>query len=91
MFESVGWGELSVLLVLALFVVGPERLPALASQAGSRLREARRYFKTMTSELTTELGPELGNLDLRSLHPTDVARRLLDGNDDADDRPAAGP
>ena len=89
MFESVGWGELSVLLVLALFVFGPERLPAMALQAGRRLREAKRYLTTMTSELSTQLGPELGKMDLRSLHPTDVARRLLEADDD--DQSAVAP
>ena len=36
MFENLGWGEIAVLLVLALFVFGPERLPTLAAEAGGR-------------------------------------------------------
>lgn len=83
MFESLGWGELTVLFVLLLFVVGPERLPTVAAQAGRRLREAKRYLTRVTDELTAELGPELGAIDLRALHPTDLAATLLSDDGDA--------
>ena len=39
MFENLGWGEIAVLLVLALFVFGPERLPGMAANAGRWLRK----------------------------------------------------
>ena len=40
MFD-IGFGELLVLGVLALFVFGPERLPKVAAQAARALRDAR--------------------------------------------------
>lgn len=83
MFDQVGWAELSVILLLALFVFGPERLPHIAAQAGSALRSARTYLRGMTTDLKSELGPELGDLDLASLHPrTFVRRHLLEDDDD---------
>jgi sec-independent protein translocase protein TatB len=86
-FENLGWGEIVVLLVLALFVFGPERLPSLAADAGRGLRKVRLYVKGMTEDLRTELGPELGDVDLASLNPrTLVARHLL--ADDEDDEPS---
>jgi sec-independent protein translocase protein TatB len=89
-FEHLGWGEIAVLLVLALFVFGPERLPGLAADAGRTLRSVRRYVKSMTADLKTELGPELGDVDLASLNPrTFVARHLLD--DDEPGAPTAPP
>ncbi len=85
MFENLGWGEIVVLLVLALFVFGPERLPTLAAEAGRGLRKVRTYVKTMSDDLKTELGPELGDVDLASLNPrTFVAKHLL-SDDDEDD------
>ena len=88
MFSSLGWAEMAVLLVLALFVFGPERLPGMAAEAGRGLRKARLYFKGMTDDLTAELGPEFRDMDLRSLNPkTFVAKHLLEGLDD-DDEPA---
>ena len=83
MFENLGWGEIAVLLVLALFVFGPERLPTLAAEAGKGLRKVRLYVKGMTEDLKTELGPELGDVDLASLNPrTFVAKHLLADDDD---------
>ena len=76
MFENLGWGEIAVLLVLALFVFGPERLPTLAAEAGRGLRKVRTYVKGMTDDLKTELGPELGDVDLASLNGTGVGGRI---------------
>ena len=91
MLESLGWGEVAVLLVLALFVFGPDRLPGLAADAGKLLRGLRRQVKSMTDDLKTELGPELGDVDLASLHPRTFVQNLLsDDEDDLDpktDRP----
>lgn len=66
-----------MLLVLALFVFGPERLPGIARDAGRTLRQLRMQLKGMTDDLKTELGPEIGDLDLASLHPKEFVRRHL--------------
>ncbi len=88
MFDHLGWGEIVVLLVLALFVFGPERLPTVAAEAGRSLRKVRLYVKGMTEDLKTELGPELGDVDLASLHPrTFVQKHLLSDDDDEPVRP----
>ena len=90
MFENLGWGEIAVLLVLALFVFGPERLPTLAAEAGRGLRKVRTYVKGMTDDLKTELGPELGDVDLASLNPrTFVAPHQMADDDDEPTRPGA--
>lgn len=83
MFDSVGWGEIGVLLVVALFVIGPERLPSIAADAGRGLRKLRSAVKGMTDDLKTELGPEFQDVDLASLHPrTFVQKHLLSDDDD---------
>ena len=93
MFDSIGWGEISVLVVLGLFVFGPERLPGMAADAGRALRRARLYAKGLTDDLKAELGPEVGDLDLASLNPkTFVRKHLLEDYDEpvgvaARDRP----
>jgi sec-independent protein translocase protein TatB len=82
-FNHLGWGEISVLLVLGLFVFGPERLPTMAAEAGRALRRFRTYAKGLTDDLKTELGPEIGDLDLRSLHPrTFVQKHLFEDDPD---------
>jgi len=81
---NVGLPEMSVILLLALFVFGPERLPGVAAEAGKGLRQIRAYLRGVTDDLKTELGPEMGNLDLASLHPKAfIQKHLWDDEDDA--------
>ncbi len=81
---NVGLPEMSVILLLALFVFGPERLPGVAAEAGKGLRQLRQYLRGVTDDLKTELGPEMGDLDLASLHPKAfVKKHLWDDEDDA--------
>ncbi|HVM26244.1 MAG TPA: sec-independent translocase [Mycobacteriales bacterium] len=97
---GLGWPEIGVILLLALFIVGPERLPSLAADAGRTLRSLRKQVKGLTDDLKTELGPEFADVDLRSLHPrTFVQKHLLDDQDEpstfdlldgADARPSPG-
>lgn len=87
MFNSLGWPEISVLVVLGLFVFGPERLPGMAAEAGRALRKVRRYAKGLTDDLKSELGPEVGELDLASLNPKTFVRRHLLEDDEDDDLP----
>jgi sec-independent protein translocase protein TatB len=87
-FNHLGWGEISVLVVLGLFVFGPERLPGMAAEAGRTLRKVRLYVKGLTDDLKTELGPEVGDLDLASLNPkTFVRKHLLEDDETEDDLP----
>ncbi len=80
---GVGWAEIGVLMLLTLFIVGPERLPSVARDAGKALRTLRTTVKGMTDDLKTELGPEFQDVDLRSLHPrTFVQKHLLSDDDD---------
>lgn len=84
MFSSLGWAEIGVLLVVALFVFGPDRLPGIAADAGRGLRSLRRTVKGMTDELKTELGPEFEDVDLRSLHPRTFVQKHLLSDDEPD-------
>ena len=77
MLGGLGWPEAAVLLLLGLFVFGPERLPGIAADAGRTLRKVRTYLKGMSEELKSELGPEVADLDLRSLHPREFVRKHL--------------
>lgn len=87
MLANVGWGEMGVLLLVALFLFGPERLPTMARDAGQMLRKVRETLAGVTDDLKAELGPEVADLDLRSLHPkVFVQKHLFD-----DDEPAPAP
>jgi sec-independent protein translocase protein TatB len=80
---DIGTGELIALAVVALLVLGPEKLPRYAADAGRFLRQLRNLANEARSEVTRELGPELDGLDLRELNPRALMRKhLLDGLDD---------
>jgi sec-independent protein translocase protein TatB len=87
MFGGLGWPETAVLLLLGLFLFGPERLPGMAADAGRALRQVRRYLKDMSADLREELGPELADLDLRGMHPREFVRRNLFEDDDVETAP----
>lgn len=52
-FLGIGLPELAVILILALIVVGPKRLPETAAQIARTIREVKRYSSSMTRELNT--------------------------------------
>ena len=62
MFANVGWGEMLVLVVIGLVVLGPERLPGAIRWTSSTLRQARDYISGATSQLREDLGPEFDDL-----------------------------
>ena len=71
--------EFVLLLVLAIILFGPERLPDLARKAARVLRYLRTVAGSAQQQLSKELGPEFENLDFRDLNPKAfVQKHLLD-------------
>jgi sec-independent protein translocase protein TatB len=71
--------EFVLLLVLAVILFGPERLPDLARKAARIVRYLRTVAGTAQQQLSKELGPEFENLDFRDLNPKAfVQKHLLD-------------
>ena len=58
MFD-VGFSELLVIAVVALLVLGPERLPKAARFAGLWVRRARAQWHSVKAELARWIGAEL--------------------------------
>ncbi len=90
MFANVGWGEMLLLLVIGLVVLGPERLPGAIRWTTGAIRQARDYLSGATSQLREELGPEFDDLrqplselqKLRGMSPrAALTKHLLDGDD----------
>jgi sec-independent protein translocase protein TatB len=54
-FLGVGPLELIVILIIALIVVGPERLPQLAQSIGKTLRDLRAMSEGLTNEWQREI------------------------------------
>jgi sec-independent protein translocase protein TatB len=84
-FNNVGWGEIAFLVVIALFIFGPERLPKVAADAGRMLRQVRAMAQNATADIKAEMGPEMADLDLTSLTPRRFVEKHLFSDDDDHD------
>ena len=65
----INGSELVVIALLAIVLIGPERLPQYAEQLGRLVRNLRRLSADTSERVRAELGPEFEDLDLRSLDP----------------------
>jgi sec-independent protein translocase protein TatB len=84
---NIGPLELVVLAFVGLVVLGPERVPGLARDAGRMIRTLRELATGARTQLREELGPEFADIDLRSLNPRTAITQALLGEDLA---PGAG-
>ncbi len=90
MFANLGWGEILLLVIIGLVVLGPERLPGAIRWTAGAVRQAREYVTGATSQLREDLGPEFDDLrqplselqKLRGMTPrAAITKHLLDGDD----------
>lgn len=90
MFANIGWGEMLILVIAGLVILGPERLPGAIRWTSDALRQARDYISGATSQLRKDFGPEFEDLrepitelqKLRGMTPrAALTKHLLDGDD----------
>jgi sec-independent protein translocase protein TatB len=86
MFFDFGAGELIGLAILAMVLVGPERLPRLAVDAAKFVKKARDFASNATTELKANLGPGFEDLDATDLNPKNFIKKQI-GNVLDDDAP----
>lgn len=80
-----GIGEIGLLIVLAVVIFGPEKLPELARKAARVVNYLRMIGNDARGQLRRELGPEFDDFDLADLNPKRfVQRHLLSGDEVAD-------
>ncbi|PPB50859.1 Sec-independent protein translocase TatB [Arthrobacter pityocampae] len=81
--------ELVVLVLIAVMVLGPERLPEYAAQLARLVKGLRRMATGAREQLREEVGPELDEVDWRKLDPRQydprriIKEALLDDVEDA--------
>ncbi|HCB03491.1 MAG TPA: sec-independent translocase [Nocardioides sp.] len=82
---GIGLPELAVIMLVAVLVFGPDKLPDLARQAGQLLRQAKKFADSARDELREELGPEFADLELRDLDPRTIVRKhIIEAMNDAE-------
>ena len=84
--------KLLIILVIAVFLIGPDRLPGYAAQLARLVKTLRGFADGAKDRMREEMGPEFDEVDWRKLDPRQydprriIREALLD-----DPAPAAAP
>ncbi len=74
---DIGGAEFLLIVVLAVLLFGPEKVPELARKAARVLHYLRGIANSATSQLKDELGPEFADLKASDLQPRNLVQKLL--------------
>ncbi|MFE6734274.1 twin-arginine translocase TatA/TatE family subunit [Microbacterium sp. NPDC057650] len=69
--------KLLLIGVVAVLIVGPERLPALAEKFAKFVRQAGEYIRDTKGKMRDEMGPEIDDIDWRKLDPRQYDPRRI--------------
>src|SRR6478752_7494224 len=80
---GLSWGQIAIILLVGVFVLGPERIPTAVTWVLTSLRKLRTMAAGAQAELRREIGPEIDELrrqvaDLQSLKELQELRDLRD-------------
>ncbi|GGY64130.1 sec-independent translocase [Streptomyces omiyaensis] len=82
MFSDIGALELVTLVVLAVLVFGPDKLPKVIQDVSRFIRKVREFSDSAKEDIRTELGPDFKDFEFEDLNPKTFIRKQLDGNED---------
>jgi sec-independent protein translocase protein TatB len=85
---GIGMGEFLGLLILGLFLVGPDKLPEAAKDFARFINKVRNFTTYASRELKENLGPGFEDLQVSDLTPKKLAQKVL-GNALDDVKPMA--
>ena len=74
---GIGGGEFITLVIVALLLVGPDKLPQLSVDAAKFIKKIRRLANNATTELRENLGPGFEDLQVTDLHPKKLIAKHL--------------
>lgn len=80
--------KLLIILVIAVFLIGPDRMPGYAAQLARLVRAARDFANGAKERMREELGPEFDEVDWRKLDPRQYDPRRIIREALAEDEPA---
>lgn len=81
MFNDIGPLELVTLVVLAVLVFGPEKLPKMIQDVTRTIRKIRDFSESAKQDIRQELGPEFKDFEFEDLNPKTFIRKQLDNDE----------
>ncbi|MGW1501619.1 sec-independent translocase [Streptomyces mirabilis] len=81
MFNDIGPLELVTLVVLAVLVFGPEKLPKMIQDVTRTIRKIREFSESAKADIREELGPEFKDFEFEDLNPKTFIRKQLDNDE----------
>ncbi|MFI5675075.1 sec-independent translocase [Streptomyces cellulosae] len=81
MFNDIGPLELVTLVVLAVLVFGPDKLPKVIQDVTRTIRKIREFSESAKEDIRQELGPEFKDFEFEDLNPKTFIRKQLDNDD----------
>lgn len=69
--------KLLLIGLIAVLIIGPERLPRAAEGFARMVRKAGEYLRDTKSRMREEMGPELDDVDWRKLDPRQYDPRRI--------------
>ncbi|MFC9679535.1 sec-independent translocase [Streptomyces sp. NPDC056948] len=81
MFNDIGPLELVTLIVLAVLVFGPDKLPKVIQDVTRTIRKIREFSESAKHDIREELGPEFKDFEFEDLNPKAFIRKQLDNED----------
>ncbi|MCX4698089.1 sec-independent translocase [Streptomyces sp. NBC_01352] len=81
MFNDIGPLELVTLVVLAVLVFGPDKLPKLIQDVTRTIRKIREFSESAKEDIRSELGPEFKDFEFEDLNPKTFIRKQLDNDE----------
>ncbi|MFC4032590.1 sec-independent translocase [Streptomyces polygonati] len=83
MFFDIGPLELVALVVLAVLVFGPDKLPKVIHDVMQFVRKVREFSDSAKEDIRRELGPEFKDFEFEDLNPkTFIRKNLMNGDED---------
>jgi len=76
-FGGLTFDKIFIILLIALFVVGPDKLPGYAKRLGELVRSVKRMADGAKDRLRDEMGPEFDDVDWKQLDPRQYDPRRI--------------
>ena len=81
MFNDIGPLELVTLVVLAVLVFGPDKLPKFIQDVTRTIRKIREFSESAKQDIRSELGPEFKDFEFEDINPKTFIRKQLDNDE----------